>query len=217
MLQLRTIETIKDAKEICGGLSRPEKLRTLDNKQFTLTYNLPAQECKLGSILRKKKGSTCSGCYALKNRYKWPANQKAMYRRLDSIYHPLWTDAMIYLIKRQSPDFFRWLDSGDIQSMQHFENILEVCRRTPNTKHWLPTREIPILKKYIGTIPDNLCLRVSDHFIGKRGIDWPHYQTSGVVFNKLDATCPAHKQNNKCGDCRVCWDRSVPHVDYPFH
>jgi hypothetical protein len=44
------------------------------------------------------------------------------------------------LSKRQK--WFRWHDAGDVQNLdQHMAKIIEVCKLTPDTKHWLPTQE----------------------------------------------------------------------------
>ena len=66
----------KEAKEITGGLSKP-------NKMPGPAYNLPARACLTGQKLVKVPGSTCSGCYALKGRYRFPNVKDAMQRRLD--------------------------------------------------------------------------------------------------------------------------------------
>ncbi len=57
--------------------------------------------------------------------------------------------------------FHRWHDSGDLQSVEHLEKIIEVCRRTPQIQHWLPTRELAILRACRERIPANLTIRVS--------------------------------------------------------
>ena len=55
---------IKEAIEITGGLSKP-------NKMPGPSINLPATQCITGAKLVKVKGSTCSGCYALKGRFRF--------------------------------------------------------------------------------------------------------------------------------------------------
>jgi hypothetical protein len=54
-------------------------------------------------------------------------SRAALERRLDS-QDPRWVTAMVALIKDQ--DWFRWHDSGDIQSLEHLKNIFEVCKLT---------------------------------------------------------------------------------------
>ena len=107
-------------------------------------YNLPARAMPDRPEAGEGPGSTCAGCYALKGRYRFPNVKKALNRRLAALQDPRWVSGMIALIKGRP--VFRWHDSGDIQSAQHLKNIFEVCKQTPDTKHWLPTREAQFLK-----------------------------------------------------------------------
>ncbi len=108
----------KEAKQITGGLSAPSKMPGP-------AFNLPAKACLTGAKLVKVPGSTCSGCYALKGRYRFPNVQKALNRRLKALQDPRWVSGMIALIKGRP--VFRWHDSGDIQSATHLKNIFEIC------------------------------------------------------------------------------------------
>ena len=123
---------------------------------------------------------------------------------------------MIALIKGHP--VFRWHDSGDIQSAQHLKNIFEVCKQTPKTKHWLPTREALFLKFLDpDVVPKNLKIVFSDHMNDQaRGVSWWPY-TSGVTTKRGAATCPAPQQGNQCQSCRACWDRDVKRVIYGKH
>ena len=147
----------KEARQITGGLSKPSKMPGP-------AHNLPAQACKTGAKLVKVPGSVCAGCYALKGRYRFKNVQAALSRRLQALQDPRWVDAMVTLIQDQ--DWFRWHDSGDIQSLEHLKNIFEVCKRTPRTRHWMPTREAQFLKDIDpATVPPNLIIRMSSHMI----------------------------------------------------
>ena len=141
----------KEASKITGGLSAPGKMPEG-------SYNLPATACQTGQLLAKVKGTPCSGCYALKGRYRFPNVKDALDRRLKSLTHPRWVEAMAVLIKGKK--HFRWHDSGDIQSVDHLKKIFEVCLKTPATLHWLPTQE----RKYLplGSYPKNLVIRLSN-------------------------------------------------------
>ena len=86
---------------------------------------------------------------------------------LQALKHPQWIPAMVAQIKRQK--YFTWHDAGDLQSVQHLKNIFEVCKQTPSTKHWLPTREV----KYTSLmdpaiVPTNLKIIISDHMIDQK-------------------------------------------------
>ena len=199
---------VKEAKKITGSMTRTKKMPGL-------SYSLPAWECQTGAKLRAVKGSVCSGCYALKGNYtRYPAIKAAQYYRLASLMDPQWVPAMVAQVKRQK--WFRWHDAGDIQSVKHLTNIFEVCKQTPSTKHWLPTREV----KYTSLmdpaiVPTNLKIIISDHMIDQKTPvkHWPY--TSGV--STKSATCPAPSQGGKCGSCRQCWDRNVTRVVYGKH
>ena len=195
---------IKQAKEITGSLTRTSKMPGL-------SYSLPAWECKTGSKLRKVKGSVCASCYALKGNYtRYKAIKAAQYVRLDSLKNSLWTAAMVAQVKRQK--YFRWHDAGDVQDLDHLNKIFEVCSLTPDTKHWMPTREAWI-KDHLDRAPKNLVIRFSPPMIGQRNETWPN---SSMVVEE-NATCPAPKQNNSCGSCRQCWDPTVKVVSYGKH
>ena len=184
---------------------------TRTSKMPGLSYSLPAWECKTGSKLRKIKNSVCSMCYALKGNYtRYKAIKAAQYVRLASLTKELWTAAMVAQIQRQK--YFRWHDAGDVQDLQHLNKIFEVCRLTPDTKHWMPTREAWV-KDHLASKPDNLVIRFSPPMIGQRNDTWPN---SSMVVLK-DASCPAPSQGGKCGDCRQCWDPAVQVVSYGKH
>jgi hypothetical protein len=123
-------------------------------------YGIPAAECKTGKKLQDVPGSTCEGCYATKGCYVFPVVQAAQYRRLEAIKSPLWVGAMALLINSKKSKWFRWHDSGDIQDVDHLLKIFAVCKLTPETRHWLPTREA-WTKDFLDQVPGNLTLRFS--------------------------------------------------------
>ena len=195
---------VTEAKKITGSLTRTSKMPGL-------SYSLPAWECKTGSKLRKIKGSVCASCYALKGNYtRYKAIKAAQYVRLDSLKNSLWTAAMVAQINRQK--YFRWHDAGDIQDLDHLNKIFEVCELTPQTNHWMPTREAWV-KDHLPRSPKNLVIRFSPPMIGQENTTWPN---SSMVVEK-DATCPAPSQGNSCGDCRACWDPKIKVVSYSKH
>tara|TARA_Y100000593_G_scaffold8449_1_gene15595 strand:+ start:135 stop:740 length:606 start_codon:yes stop_codon:yes gene_type:complete len=198
----------KEANKITGGL-------TYTTKMPGPSYNTPASRCLTGAKLRNVKNSVCSSCYALKGNYKrFPKVEEALERRFQSLGHVSWVTAMATLIKGHK--FFRWHDAGDLQSMQHLENIFEVCRLTPDTRHWMPTREARFLSLMDPDIvPSNLIIRMSSHMIDQPPVKfWPWTST---VTSGHDASCPAPKQGNTCGSCRACWSRDVKTVSYGKH
>jgi len=196
----------KEAALITGGLSAP-------NKMPGPSINLPAVACITGAKLVNVKGSTCSGCYALKGRYRFQNVKDAMQRRLNKLHDPRWIEAMVTLVTGQP--VFRWHDSGDLQSVQHLKNIFEVCKRTPGTSHWLPTREARFISLMDpDVVPKNLIIRLSGHKINKPAAGFWRWTSTVVTAGK---SCPAKEQGNQCLDCRACWDRSTPNIAYGLH
>jgi len=197
----------QEALKIVGGLSKPSKMPGW-------AYGLPADECKTGGKLKLIPNSVCSGCYADKGCYVFPVVQAAQYRRLAAIRSPLWVGAMALLINSKKSKYFRWHDSGDVQDEEHLLKIFAVAKLTPETSHWLPTREA-WTAKYLSAIPDNLTLRFSIPMIDQPASgNWAN--TSTVVTGQ-GRTCPAPDQSNECKDCRACWDPSVKNIAYGKH
>ena len=196
----------KEASIIVGGLSTPGKMPCY-------SINLPATACVTGSKLARVPGTVCHGCYALKNRYVMPVQKAAMARRLKALDHGSWTTAMVTLIK--GFQYFRWHDSGDVQSVQHLKNIFEVCKRTPETSHWLPTREARFLRLMDPeVVPKNLIIRLSATKVNGPAPRWWPWTSTVSTKSK---TCPAPEQGGKCRSCRTCWDKSTPNVVYAKH
>jgi len=185
------------------------------------TYGIPAKECNVGAKLRTVADSVCFGCYALKGRYIMDNVQNAEYKRLDSIVHPLWAEAMAVQINHEcrTVPYFRWHDSGDLQSLEHLCKIVEVAKLTPTVSHWLPTREYKIVQLYrqlYGKFPLNLTVRLSAHMVDAAPPSGYGLPTSTVVSDGSE-TCPSRQQDNECKDCRACWDPSTANVAYAKH
>ena len=200
----------KEAKNLTGGLSRPSKMPGY-------AYNLPATRCNVGSKLVKVSGTVCDGCYALKGRYRFRNVKEALERRYQAAKNnPNWIYGMVYLIQVSKHKEFRWHDAGDLIDLQHLLRIFEVCKLTPDVKHWLPTREAQILKRVkVNEVPRNLVIRFSSHMVDQGPVSfWPWTST---VTTDGNHSCPAAKQDNKCLDCRACWDRGIRNISYGKH
>jgi hypothetical protein len=179
--------------------------------------SLPPDSCNVGAKLRRVPGSVCSKCYACVKCYRYPNVKKALEWRLRQLEDPRWADRMACAIGKLP--YFRWHDAGDIQGKKHLNMIIEVCRRTPNTKHWLPTKEIGLFKDILPhQLPKNLTVRLSATMIDSKGpcMDYP----TSTVHDKrppIGRACIAYRQSGKCNDCRACWSKDVKNVSYPLH
>jgi hypothetical protein len=166
-------------------------------------------------------------CYADKGFYKMYANniKPAQFARLDSILGAHWVSGMVSHIGNDA--YFRWHDSGDLQSLEHFEKIVAVCLATEFCKHWLPSREYGIIKAFIekhgkNAIPKNLTVRLSAMYPDKPVIVPVSLQgIAGVTVSNVHTdkpmgnVCKAPAQNGECKDCRLCWSGAV--VSYALH
>jgi hypothetical protein len=196
----------KEAWQLVGGLSKPSKMPGW-------SIGIPAKECKTGAKLRLIPNSVCEGCYALKGCYVFKVVQEAQYKRLEAIKDPSWVEAMSTLINSKKPDVFRWHDSGDVQDLDHLNKIFEVCRLTPNKRHWMPTREAWI-KDHMEAAPANLVVRFSSPMVDQGPVkSWANTST----VSTKSRSCPAPDNNNECGSCRACWDPLVKNIEYGKH
>lgn len=209
------MQTIKFYENIAGSLSEPSKMPGFG-------YGLPALvSCNTGSKLAKVEGTVCSTCYACRGHYTFTPVRQAQMKRLKSITNPSWVEAMVRMIGSKRSKYFRWHDSGDLVSAEHLRKICEIAVRLPDYLFWLPTQEHVLISKYRqqhGDFPSNLIVRLSAPKIDGRPVS-SDLCTSSVHKNQAPYghECPAHKQSNKCGDCRACWDKSVKNVSYKAH
>lgn len=177
-----------------------------------------------------------------------PGIGRSWRKRMQGLRHPQWIEAMTYLLTAGKyatgkhsgvvgeQRYFRWHDSGDLQGVWHLRNIVEVCKRTPKTLHWLPTRETVILREFLkddgtgkpGVIPDNLIVRVSAFKVDAAPnlVHVPkHELTSTVDMDKKPGEivkgsfpCQARDdEQGRCNACRKCWDKKIKNVSYKAH
>jgi len=205
--------TIKEALKVIAGMSYTKKMDCP-------SYGIPADLCKIGSKLRDVVGSTCHDCYAyFKGMYRFDNVRDAQFRRYDTLIkedRSKWIEAFVFILTKRKEKYFRWHDSGDLQSLDHLKRIAEIARKTPNTKHWLPTRESRIVNEYLGSekCPDNLCIRVSDTMIDKHKpisfligkTQFSGVQSKGKPFNGNTCNAKKHigglKKSKKTGELK---------------
>ena len=185
------------------------------SKMNCFSFSLDARKCVTGSKLRLIAGSTCSKCYALKGNYNYPSVQQNREKNLYHLENKYFVEVMAFQL--QDHKFFRWFDSGDIPHLEGLKKIIRIAELTPHCKHWLPTRELKLIKEYKGTFPKNLIVRVSAPMIDgqpPKGVK----NTSTVHTKKaIGFECPSYKQNNNCGSCRACWDKRIKNISYKEH
>jgi len=242
--------TLKSAIENSGKVSLG------NTKMPSTTFAISAKHCNVGGKLVNVQNSTCSRCYALKLQKLRPSVDTGwtnnLFKAVKMIEEnpKLWAKMQAFQIergcKKLGVNYHRWFDSGDLQSVAMLRAIVLTAERTPEIKHWLPTREAKLVKLYrkeYGQEPSNLVIRVSATMIGDKPIAG-HANTS-TVHRKGETihgkACLAYRTNKNsevieeqafkdmtreqkkeqdfghCGDCRACWSKTVDNISYPLH
>lgn len=197
--------SIKQIEQRVGTLSHPSKMPGP-------AWGIPASFCKTGNVLAKVPGTPCSVCYARKGRYVFPNVYEAQVRRLNGWENdPEWAELIASRILRiKGFVWFRWFDSGDLQSRKMLEDINKVAFYTKDkAKHWIATQERQFVRAF--DPEPNLIIRVSSTKLEEIQQGWPYMS----AISKTNVTCPSKQQDNKCGECRKCWEE--PLVIYQQH
>lgn len=216
----KNTKTPKQARELIGRFSEPSKMPCY-------AWSISAERCLTGSKLAKIHGSVCQGCYALKGSYTWKSTKNAMERREGKLANRS-EFVENFVLALQGQTFFRWFDSGDLQSLEMLSDIVEIAEKTPTVSHWLPSKEVKIVSEYLAsgkTFPSNLTVRLSAYMVdsekassvtGNKSLVFSREKfegekTLGVFY------CQAPKQEGECRECRACWNKEVETIAYKKH
>jgi hypothetical protein len=120
--------------------------------------------------------------------------------------------------------YFRWFDSGDAYALGLAEKMLEVMKRTPWVKHWLPTRmhkfpKFVLVLREMASLP-NVSVRFSSDSV--TGEYTKKLHGSVIIPTAQDVKkgmtlCRAYENAGKCNGCRACYDKKVKVIAYPAH
>lgn len=209
------------AEAIIGGrLGRTSKMPGY-------SWGISAEACQRGAELASNLASVCSHCYARRGRYVTPVVKAALERRRAALAHPQWGDAMAFLLNTQiGAGYFRWFDTGDLQSADHLRAILRVAIASPGVRHWIPTHEREFVREVLfernNELPANVCIRASSDVVEEQGVSpfglptstvhrWPG---EPVPTSRGTFECAAYTRGEHCGSCRACWEPGVKNVSY---
>ena len=187
------------------------------------SWSLQALETCPGSIASPGVlVDACKGCYATTGNYMFPnvkaprAYNKEDWQRLE------WVDEMVQAL--DSDRYFRWFDSGDMFALGLAEKMLEVMKRTPWVKHWLPTRmhKFPKFALVLAEMQSlsNVMVRPSSDSINGAFLAGTHGSTiveSPEAVPTGATLCRAYEHAGKCSGCRACYDKTVAVIAYPAH
>lgn len=167
-------------------------------------------------IERRKNGeSVCSKCYAA----TYMKMRNELKRRLE--YNAVMLSEGIIAedeLPIISDEIFRFESFGDLYNETHLENYIRICRKNPNTKFALYTKNIWILEGVFETRqiikPDNLSIIVSSPLLNKpMEMDRDKFWFVDHVFTVYDKNCIAEKNIDincgakSCFGCQICYHR----------
>lgn len=192
------------------------------------SWSISATKCQVGSTLRKIPGTPCSTCYALKGRYSFETVKSALHNRYygwknDKDWVILMSIRLLYLADKYQ--YFRFFDSGDVQSTQMMEDINQIAWNIePYVNVWLPTQQRNYVSALSKQIAPNLTIRISSTKINEKQTTTIVGVVNSAVYNvknnepiKDAHICPSRYQQNQCGQCRACWDLNQEYVIYHQH
>ena len=198
------------------------KLSKTSKLDGILSWSLQAIDTCPGSIDKATGGlvPACQGCYATTGNYNYPNVKAPRISNKEDWQRSEWVSEMV--IALDSSRYFRWLDSGDIYSVDLAEKVYQVMSLTPWVKHWLPTRMYKF-KKFAKVLDKmqalpNVVVRFSSDSV--TGEIVPGVTTSTIFSDQLPTgakECEAYKHDGKCNGCRACYSKDVPVIAYKAH
>ena len=196
------------------------KASKMSCKSFSLPVNLEVCKGMLDNTGKVKP--VCKSCYAKKGFYHMPVVKAVRENNLIASKKVGFAHHMITLINKDKNKYFRWFDSGDVYSLDFLYTIINICRYTPDTKHWLPTKSRELFSqeawKDLEALPNVTVRYSSPSVIGT--YEEKHGSTVSSVIKKSTKDlfyCPASNQKGKCGDCKACWNKNLKVVSYLKH
>ena len=187
------------------------------------SWSLQALETCPGSIASPGVlVDACKGCYATTGFYLFAPAKNARAFNMENWQGLEWVDEMVQAL--DADRYFRWFDSGDMYALGLAEKMLEVMKRTPWVKHWLPTRmhKFPKFALVLAEMQalSNVMVRPSSDSINGAFLAGTHGSTiveSSEAVPAGTTLCRAYENAGKCSGCRACYDKTVAVIAYPAH
>lgn len=232
---------MKMKREVCNKTQEyVEKLKSKGNlvnlsktsKLGTYSWSLQAlNTCPASIGTDGTLVDACKGCYATRGRYNYPRVKAPRAFNDWAWKQDSFVDDFVKALEDVS--YFRWFDSGDMYHIELARKILQIMDRTPDTKHWVPTRMHKFSKFHnvlnAMNMLDNVVVRLSSDSIMGEIVDIPiklDIETTSTIIpegfiqgfkSEGFFVCNAPMQNGKCLDCRACYDKDVQTIAYIGH
>lgn len=207
-------------------LSKTSKLGTLSWSLQALNTCPASVNLETGELV-----DACKGCYATAGQYNYSTVKAPREYNRWAWKQEDFVEQFVNAL--QGVSHFRWFDSGDMYSIELASKMWNIMERTPNTKHWLPTR-MHKFKKFHSVLNamnelENVCVRLSSDSIMGEHVEKPitvHTENNSTIipsdyvagFEKDGAfICKAPEQGGKCLKCRACYDKDIKTIAYIGH
>lgn len=198
-------------------LSKTSKLDGIKSWSLEAVETCPGAVMSIGELV-----DACKGCYARSGNYRYPNVKAPRQFNKEDWKRGNWADDMVRALQKEK--YFRWFDSGDLYDIRLARKVLEIIKRTPSTRHWLPTR-MEKFEKFKPVLDEmrkleNASVRFSSDSVTGEYIDGVH---GSVIIPAADQAAPsmfvcrAYERAGKCNGCRACFDKSIPIIAYPAH
>lgn len=217
-------------------MSRQEYIDFLANKSNEI--NMANKNSKTGAACLNLAFPVCTcrvdapckaTCYACKG-CQMIANVQAAYYRNLRLYHDdpdNFFEQVYYKIKFSRLPKVRLFDSGDFPDADFLVRLVELCRKTPDTKYMAFTKQYEIVNDYItknGNLPDNLNIMFSawhklwnvpnPYGLGVAYVDFDD-KSLNPEFPKNAFVCPGRAST--CSACGACWNKKLTAVLFHQH
>ena len=176
------------------------KVGKLNSRSWSLEAleTCPASKDSSGELV-----PACKGCYAVGGNYRFKNVKEARSHNKRDWKRSEWVADMVEEL--DSDRYFRWFDSGDMYSLGLAEKIYKICKATPWTRHWIPTR-MHKFKKFRDVIDrlnalDNVVVRLSSDGINGEIIEEAQYSSTIIPFIDsltIATVCNAPLRDGKC-------------------
>lgn len=220
-------EFIQDRKEYIDFLANKSNEISMSNhnsKTGTACLNLAMPVCVC------REDAPCKAtCYACKGCQQFANVQGAYYRNL-RLYNDdpeNFFEQMFYKIKFSGLPKVRLFDSGDFPDGEFLARLVDLCKRTPDTKYMAFTKKYEVVNEYIdkhGNLPDNLNIMFSawdrmwevpnPYGLGMAYVDFDDKRMN-PDFPKNAFVCPGRTAT--CSACGACWSKKLKAVVFHQH
>jgi hypothetical protein len=168
-------------------------------------------------------------CYACKGFQQMATVQAAYFRNLRLYYDdPDSFFEQIYCkVKFSGLPKVRLFDSGDFPDAEFLVRLVDLCKKTPNTKYMAFTKKYELVNDYIdknGNLPENLNIMFSawdklwmvpnPHNLGMAYVDFDEKRLN-PEFPKNAFVCPGREST--CSACGACWSKKLKAVVFHQH